>query len=706
MSDIEFFSSLDTPDSVVLDVGSAFSICGWIFASNADIEAVHVECHDRRRYPASFPLNRPDVGNYYPDFDRAENCGFVTTPIPVEPGVDHHVEIRVIAVVDGSEHVALTREIRLLWSDPEKELFRLGAIGPFKFPDKFDEGHLLSYDNCAPVFLVGSESAMERALGVLEDHGCVVPKADLFLQMLDAIVECYDVYCEYYQAYFRHLESQFDAYAISRLRIYEVLNSIIAAFHSDSLTLQNGAGFVRALAGEKHVVLIPLLQTIYPNSTFIRVRECHSGIDPESSHPEIPKGDRQPEEAGVERGFEEKWRILQGGTRRFKFQEAELAGVASDSRAADHLLHLLGLSARIAGAGSGAAAELPVSASYFHETPPQGYLQAVPSFGEHRPIFVLGAGRSGTSAMTGALKAAGVAGFHEGHVFPLINEMVKRVWDIRSLQAGRDQSRTDMRARVVAIVVRTSFEQVYGDLDNQVWQDKTPDHLMIGCIPLIKTMFPRAKILFMRRHPIAYAESRRRKFGDSPLVAIAEWNKCIRSWNGYKNLLADSEYVECDASDLRGGQLHARLSGFLGLDEQSRRHFSDYLASQCPEMTRIAAGTELQREYAGLEDSRKFTFNTILFSLLDSLGVYIEDTDWDVDTIDQVEVSLGSLPEQLGYTVRRPKDMLVGMIIPLAKQLEEYRYTAEYHQKNARYREQQASKWKRWLRLLARFFCR
>ncbi len=47
------------------------------------------------------------------------------------------------------------------------------------------------------------------------------------------------------------------------------------------------------------------------------------------------------------------------------------------------------------------------------------------------------------------------------------------------------------------------------------------------------------------------------------------------------------------------------------------------------------------RRYARLENNRKFNVNTILVSLLDSLGVHIEHTDWDADTIKRVEDSPG-----------------------------------------------------------------
>jgi len=675
---------------VILRYGSDLYIHGWIFTSDADIESVYVTCNGAQ-YPATYPVKRPELAcsrgawidssaifpppphtrDLHPDLDPPYNFGFVTAPIPLDSGAPEapqHVEICLTVTTNGHEHILLIRQVEILWTDPESDLFNFGAIGPFKYPRNFNKNSLLTHSDRTPIFLVGDESAIHRTLCALETRGFSIPNTLLLRQMFETLVACYDVYCEFDQLYFKPLESQHSNVGSSKFKIYDLLNAIITSFH-DLLPNINNASFVHALTSESDVDLIPMLRCIYPNCIFVRVRAVDS--------PETRSSDR----GTRDRNFAQKMHILEHGNARITFQDIQLDAQdnsTSDLRAVEQLIDLLRLSKSTCDEYS-KAREL-ITAEESGEVTEQTYLQALPSYDEDRPIFVLGAGRSGTSATAGALKAAGIAGFYEGHVFPLINEMAQRVWELPVLHAKPDRLQKDLRAHAVHLVVKTCFEQVYGDLHNCVWLDKTADHLMIYCVPLLRKMFPRARFLFLRRHPIAVAESRSRKFGETPFFSILEWNKCMRGWLDQKHQLAGSAYLECDANALRDSQLHSRLSDFLGLDPQSSEKFSNYLATQSPEMTRISPLDELDAFYVGLDDRRKSNFKVLLASLLDLLDVYIEDTGWDANTIAWAQNSLGTLPEQFGYAIYRPKNMEISLLANLAKQIDQYRHTAELHQ--------------------------
>lgn len=670
MTDVAFLASLDLPDSLVLNVGAEFCVHGWIVSGRVGVDEVFVECNGLR-YRADYPLQRADVAAYYPEIEGAEMSGFLTPSIALDAKVVDGAEIRLLARCKGSEHEVLARKIRLLWSDPDTDLFSLGVFGPFRHPDAFDESCIAHFDGCAPVFLLGDEDALSPVLGLYDDKGHAMPGGEPFLLLLDAIVACFDVYSEFYQVHFRHLERNLDKYAIGRFSIYEVLNQIIATIHENFLLSLDGGHFVCALKGKSQVILVPLLCRIYPDASFVFL-----GAD-DADEAALFRGER--------RSAREIWRLLKHVPGFLNFHEINAHDASSVFEAVNLLLENGPGRIRTRDGTPGCVRHKE------GQLVPLDYLQALPVIDGHRPVFVLGAGRSGTSAMTGALKAAGVEGFHEGHVFPLFDAMAKRLWEGGGV-VSPDASVVGMRALLVRVVARTSFEQIYGLFSGKMWQDKTPDHLMIDCIPFVRTMLPQARFLFMRRHPIAYAQSRHRKFGDPPLVAIAEWNKCIHRWNAHKQSLDRPSYLECDASDLKIPVLQSGLNHFLGLDEANSRNCSNYLASQRPEFTRLPGNMAVVYEH--LEDARRFNLRTILFSLLDAVGVFIEDTDWDEDTVREVEKALGSMPDELGYRLHRSPDYLLEMLFPVARQLEEYRYTAEFHQKNTKYWEEQASTWR------------
>ncbi|HXA48477.1 MAG TPA: hypothetical protein VNW52_12655, partial [Burkholderiaceae bacterium] len=426
------FSGLDTPDCMALRIGSNLNIHGWLFSFDATIEAVYIACNGSR-FIADYPIKRPHVGDakgawidstaafpqnpYVTDVDCAidppYNFGFVTGPIPMDPAMGQRVDIDLIAVVNGHEFVVQSRTIQLLWSDPEEELFNLGAIAPFKSVVDFDQSQLLAYDDCAPVFLIGHDCAMQQALGALKGHNVTVPNASLFAQMRDAITTCYDAYFEFNLLYFNGLDNQKNGCAIKKFDIYGVLNTVVASFHQQRQEMHRSQ-FVHALIGEQGIELIPLLQAIYPRSVFIHIKTQAAANEQTAEHHLCAK-----------------MRVLKNGRAQLAVQEVELDGdAANNMHAFGHVADLIRQSRSTVDRNieqSVASKNIPGS---LNPEAPQNYLHAVPVYSEHRPIFILGAGRSGTSALTAALMGADIAGFGEGHVFPLINEIARRLWKL------------------------------------------------------------------------------------------------------------------------------------------------------------------------------------------------------------------------------------------------------------------------------------
>jgi hypothetical protein len=144
-----------------------------------------------------------------------------------------------------------------------------------------------------------------------------------------------------------------------------------------------------------------------------------------------------------------------------------------------------------------------------------------------------------------------------------------------------------------------------------------------------------------------------------------------------------------DLNELNDPSLLQELSSFLELDDEQRKNFADYLASERPEFTRTPA--ELLEILERLDAKRGYILRSIFYDMLNSLGEYPDAAGWSSETTNQIAEVLGTLPEEYGYKVRRPDGHLESLLLQWATKLEEYRHTAEYHETNAAYWVEQAA---------------
>src|SRR5437667_2692755 len=274
MTDTKFLCAVDLADSQLLSMRSPeMWISGWIISTHAGtrIREVTVECNGKR-HNADFPQARTDVKTYYPDLENSQDSGFLTPRIPLDPGTDRALDIRVMAKYDGCEHPVFSKQVRLVWFDPKNELFRLGQVAPFKFPESFDPAQLKSYSGCSPLFLLGREVDIAPIAQSLQQRVAAVRQGAVFLELLKALVECHDVYVDYWKTYFAHVEKHIQHYAVGRCDIAEVLNSVIASVHEHVVADPDGESTVITLTGKQELILVPLLERIYPEGRFVQLR--------------------------------------------------------------------------------------------------------------------------------------------------------------------------------------------------------------------------------------------------------------------------------------------------------------------------------------------------------------------------------------------------------------------------------------------------
>ena len=101
---------------------------------------------------------------------------------------------------------------------------------------------------------------------------------------------------------------------------------------------------------------------------------------------------------------------------------------------------------------------------------------------DERPIFVLGAARSGSSILTlGLTQGAGIPGLNESQVFPLLNQLLRTVDDYFDKLDASYVANTE--AHLIAKLSKQGLENRLVDIFREVhkeiyqdytWVDKTP----------------------------------------------------------------------------------------------------------------------------------------------------------------------------------------------------------------------------------------
>jgi hypothetical protein len=215
-----------------------------------------------------------------------------------------------------------------------------------------------------------------------------------------------------------------------------------------------------------------------------------------------------------------------------------------------------------------------------------------------RPVFILGAARSGTSAVAQALvRTTDYVGHAEGHLLELIQPMLRLVTSHYNERGDEWRFRQNtMIAQVPISYLEDGVRHVFVELGRALfpkgrWLDKTPRPAMIVAAPLLRRVWPEARFIFMKRRGIENIISRMTKF---PTVSFEDhchdWARTMESWMTVRDSLKgvaieiDQLFLATRPEDAaRGvadllGLLPAELSGLaqdLRLDhpERTAEHF-------------------------------------------------------------------------------------------------------------------------------------
>jgi Sulfotransferase family len=239
-------------------------------------------------------------------------------------------------------------------------------------------------------------------------------------------------------------------------------------------------------------------------------------------------------------------------------------------------------------------AEMSAKPKYLPKPKRLSQFSLPPSDGTQRPVFVLGAARSGTSAMAQALLKSGeFEGFNEGHCLWMLSKFLETIhgfYEFNGVDSQPDRFTmlahvpyTYMTSAVRAIFVSATAEMFAG----KRWIDKTPKPEMIEAAVLMKELWPNARFLFMKRRAIENVVSRLKKFPTLSFEQLcSDWAKSMEAWLVVRDLLGSS-CIELDQRTLAQSpkEVSMALSRFLGMSEEGCSRFTRALCEDFPERT-------------------------------------------------------------------------------------------------------------------------
>ena len=207
-------------------------------------------------------------------------------------------------------------------------------------------------------------------------------------------------------------------------------------------------------------------------------------------------------------------------------------------------------------------------------------------FPDSRPIFVVGAARSGTTIVGDALRfGAGIPGAREGFVYStayLLLTQVDELWQRIGPRLERlveDDGDDPDNQRAIARFDFRAYQahclRHFHELSSQgeeVWIDKTPDVYMVHASPILAAMYPRARWVWVQRNGIEVLDSRRRTHPEMTFAeACRDWASVVGDWHRVRAGLTGRWLgVEQREVGVAGAAVARRLADFLGLSDEQR----------------------------------------------------------------------------------------------------------------------------------------
>lgn len=247
-------------------------------------------------------------------------------------------------------------------------------------------------------------------------------------------------------------------------------------------------------------------------------------------------------------------------------------------------------------------------------------------------LFVLGAPRSGTSAVRSAIYQTRYKGPGEAHTIGLLKSMVDHAvgyaMDAEAAKAGGNllaEIKTDLIVSALCEAYVAMIEQAH---PTDYFIDKTPSLGPIQALELVDRYLPiPVRFLFCKRRGIDNVQSNSRKwpgriFGDR----CKEWSSIIDLWDVVSPKLS-SPVMEVEFYDLnyRRRETTIRIADFLQVTSAEQQAMANYLETNSPERTaEMADGIGQPLSATGWTDSEKEQFVTLTGATMQRSGYGLE----------------------------------------------------------------------------------
>jgi hypothetical protein len=252
------------------------------------------------------------------------------------------------------------------------------------------------------------------------------------------------------------------------------------------------------------------------------------------------------------------------------------------------------------------------------------------------PVFILGAARSGTSAMAQALLKLGrYQGNQEGHLLDILAYLsvaTNRFYATKAdeLAPGRDTTIARLspdyfQSALDELCIRT-IKAVFPDGS---WVDKTPNSNMIHLAPRFLRIWPNSRFVFMKRRFLENAASRAVKFPEYDFSRnCREWSEVMTAWQSVKSQLQGAA-IEVDQNFLkdRPNDVARALRNLLRLTSVEETHLAQAFKYDFPERTSAARPAHLSLTDMGWDDQRTKDFQELCAPVMETYG-YSTSSDY------------------------------------------------------------------------------
>lgn len=204
-------------------------------------------------------------------------------------------------------------------------------------------------------------------------------------------------------------------------------------------------------------------------------------------------------------------------------------------------------------------------------------------------VYILGTTRSGTSALRNALSRTRFAGYGEGHLAPLLVEIINSVRQQRETGLGCNVPGNGLFNLKTNVLIRRLFAAYEHYLETELGSayllDKTPTVTPIRNALELQQFHRNARFLHCARRHVDNIDSKRRKFPEQSFVShCQEWVACMEGWLEVSPKLGDAslgfDFHEL-TTDPHG--VAGRIGAFLGLDDTEIAAMGEYLVGNRPQ---------------------------------------------------------------------------------------------------------------------------